>query len=90
MMRAAIAALGSEIRAHLIRHFLQHPGPQKDAAQALGVSRKTVSEHVAVLLEDGVLYAEPSTDKRSSTYHVNADRLRELLDSASAFFFESD
>ena len=89
-MRAAVMVFGTEIRAHLIRYFLRQPGPQKDAAEALGVARKTVSEHVAVLLDDGVLYAEPSTDKRSAIFHVNVDRLRELLAAVPAFFFEDD
>lgn len=86
-MRAVITLLGNETRAHLVRYFLEFPGAQKDAAAHLGLTRKTVSEHVAVLVDVGVLTSEPADDRRSSTYRVDVDRLTELIDEPAAFFF---
>ncbi|MDF9716461.1 helix-turn-helix domain-containing protein [Nocardioides sp. ChNu-99] len=75
----ATRVFGSVVRAHLIRHYLQHPGPQAHAAQALGVTRRAASVNTKLLHDAGVLVEEPSpADARLLIYRVDEQRVAEL------------
>lgn len=86
-MRDAITVLGTELRAQLVRYYLHSPGPQKAAAEALGVTRTTLTTNIAALLEAKVLRSEPAADRRSEIYSVDVARLRELVAAPEEFFF---
>lgn len=87
---AATRVFGTPLRVHLVRYFLDNPGPQKDAAAALGVTRGAVSANTAALIADGVVVETPSADKRSHTYRVDRGRLSELLDALGDFTLPPD
>lgn len=70
--RAAAAAFGTPLRLRLIRHYLDKPGQQKDAAEALGVSAAVISLNTKALVELGVI------DHVNGSYGVNRDRIVEL------------
>lgn len=89
-MRDAITLLGSGLRAHIALYFLRNPGPQKDCAAHLGVSRKAISQNVAALVDARVLVAKPSQDKRSEIYEVDPGRLTDLLVAPTEFFYGQD
>lgn len=82
---AASQAFGTEVRIHLIRHFARSPGRQVDAMRSLGVDRAAVSLNVKALLETGVLVGDEGT--RSRTYHVDHERLTELVKALHGFTF---
>lgn len=75
----------SPLRMHLIRYYLHHPGPQRDAVEALQVSQRSVSTNTGELVAAGVLVEEPAKDRRVRVYRVDVDRVRELLRAAEAF-----
>ncbi len=60
---------------HLIRHYLAHPGPQKEAVEHLGVSQRSVSTNTRELIAAGVLIEEPADDRRLHTYRVDVARV---------------
>lgn len=89
-VQQASEAFGSPIRLNLIRYFRGNPGPQRDAALALGLKTQAVSANTKILLSTGVLIKEPATDDgRSWVCRVDTGRLNELLDSLHDFTGES-
>lgn len=82
---AATRVFGSEVRIRLIRHFIDHPGSQADAARALGLGVGTVKLNVNILVKHGVVVAAPSSDRRTSNYRVDLKRYDELLDALKTF-----
>lgn len=86
-MNVATAArvFQSTLRMHLIRHYLHHPGPQREAVEALGVSQRAVSTNTRELVATGVLVEEPTEDKRLQMYRVDVRRVEELLQAARGF-----
>lgn len=87
---AATRVFGTPLRVHLVRYFLNNPGPQKGAAAALGVTRGAVSANTNALIADGVILETPSTDRRSHIYRVDRARLAELLDALRDFTLPVD
>lgn len=85
---AATQAFGTEVRVHLIRHFARSPGRQVDAMRSLGADRAVVSLNVKALLETGVLVGDEGT--RSRTYHVDHERLAELVKALHGFTFSEE
>lgn len=81
----ATEVFGSDLRVHLIRHYRAHPGPQKAAAEALGVSTNAVSANTKVLIDAGVVVVEPGSDRRFQICRVDVERLNELLADVTRF-----
>lgn len=75
----ASQAFGSELRLRLIRHYLEHPGSQAEAARALGVSTGTITPNTQALMEIGVVMESPAEDRRTRIYSVNVRRYDELV-----------
>lgn len=75
----------SELRLRLIRHFLDHPGTQADAARALGVATGTVTPNTRALVELGVVVETPSPDRRARIHSVDLDRYDELLSALHSY-----
>lgn len=75
---AATRAFGSDLRVRLIRHYLDYPGSQADAARALGVSSANITRNTSLLMEVGVVVVDIGDDQHSRIYQVDRDRLREL------------
>jgi len=88
IVETASRMFSSTLRMHLIRHFVAHPGPQRDAVEALQVSQRAVSINTRELVAAGVLVEEPAEDKRFCNYRVDVDRVDELLAVARAFALE--
>lgn len=76
----AVAGLGSELRLRLLRHYLEHPGSQADAARALDVPTNTITTNTKRLVALGLVIGAPvDDDKRTSVYSVDLDRFDDLL-----------
>jgi hypothetical protein len=84
-VEASARVFQSTLRMHLIRHYLTHPSPQKDAVERLGVSQRAVSTNTRELVAAGVLIEQPSEDRRLHIYRVDVERVEELLAAARAF-----
>lgn len=84
-VEAAARVFQSTLRMHLVRHYLAHPGPQKDAVERLKVSQRAVSTNTRELVAAGVLVEEPAEDRRLQIYRVNVERVEDLLAAARAF-----
>lgn len=69
-------AFGSDVRLRLIRHYLDHPGAQKQAAESLGVITSVVSTHTLALEALGVVVVE---DGVHSVDQARLDELRSAL-----------
>lgn len=65
-------AFGSNLRLRLIRHYLDQPGPQKLAVEALGASTSVISSNTHALMALGVVLA------RDGVFSIDQDRLAEL------------
>lgn len=89
-VHAATVALGSDLRLHLLRHFRNHPGSQKVAAEALGLNRNVVSLNTRALIEVGVVVEDPAEDGRSRTYRINEERLRAIVAETLRFALDED
>jgi DNA-binding transcriptional ArsR family regulator len=82
---AAIEVLGNRVRVAVIA-CLQGNGPSERSviATAVGVHASTVKLHLNVLLEQGVLIADPpratATQGQRVVYAIAPQRLTELLD----------
>ena len=77
---AAGQAFGSALRIRLIRHYLDNPGSQKSAADALGISRSLTSLNTKMLMELGVVIRD------GSAYRVDMARLRDLQHALETYF----
>jgi DNA-binding MarR family transcriptional regulator len=76
----AIAAFGSQLRLELVRHYRRTPSTQADAARALGVQKRSVSNNTAELVRTGVIAeTSPDEDSARTIYTVDQARLKELL-----------
>lgn len=84
-VQLATELLSSELRVHLIRHYRMHPGPQRDAAEALGVSANAVSWNTKVLIDAGIVVVEPGEDRRHQICRIDEARLAVLLGDLHAF-----
>lgn len=84
-VEAAARVFHSSLRMHLIRYYLAHPGPQRDAVEALQVSQRSISTNTKELVLVGVLIEEPAGDRRVRVYRVDVERVRELLIAAEEF-----
>jgi DNA-binding transcriptional ArsR family regulator len=84
-VEVAARVFQSTLRMHLIRYYLDNPGPQRDAGEILGVSQRTIGANIRALVEAGVLIEEPAEDRRLQTYSVDVERVDELLDAARDF-----
>jgi hypothetical protein len=84
-VETAARVFQSTLRMHLIRHYLAHSGPQKEAVEALRVSQRAVSTNTRELVAAGVLAEEPADDRRLAHYRVDVERVEELLAAARDF-----
>lgn len=83
---AATRVFGSDLRVRLIRHYLEHPGSQADAARALDVSSANITRNTSLLMEEGVVVVDIAGDHRSSrVYQVDQRRLLELKRALDAY-----
>ena len=81
-MSVAIATkvLGSEVLVALIRHYRDHPGPQSAAVDALDLPNQLVSAQTRILMQAGVVVADPpSRGRRAGRYVVDEERLAFLI-----------
>lgn len=78
-VRDAATAFGSEFRLRLIRHYIDHPGSQAEAARALGVSTAALTRNTQVLVALRLITETPVDDKRTKIYSVDLDRYDELV-----------
>lgn len=81
----ATELLSSELRVHLIRHYRLRPGPQRDAAEALGVSANAVSANTKVLIDAGIVVVESGEDRRYQICRIDEGRLAVVLSDLHAF-----
>lgn len=65
-------AFGTVLRIRLIRHYLDHPGTQRAAAKALGISAALASVNTKALMRLGVIV------ERDGVYQIDRGRLDEL------------
>lgn len=77
---AASQAFGTELRLRLIRHYLDHPGSQAEAARALGVGTGTVATNTRALIELGVVVEAPTADRRTRVHSVDLKRYDALVE----------
>lgn len=73
-------ALGDPVRLGVIARLRQGPVRSGDLADALGVSRPSMSKHLKILRDAGLVVPEPGDDARVRTYRVDPDAVRGLRD----------
>ncbi len=82
----ATKVFGSEHLVALIRHYGEHPGPQKDAVVALGLPQQLVSKSTRLLVDERVLTETPiNDDGRARVFSVDVDRVENLLRALRAY-----
>jgi hypothetical protein len=82
-MSVAIATrvFGSEVLVALMRHYRKTPGSQTEASEALDLPTQLVSTNTRILMDAGVVYADPpGRGRRAGRYKVDEKRARELAD----------
>lgn len=87
-MSVAIAGkvLGSEVRLALIRYFRTSPGSQADAVEALDLPQTVVSRNTAVLVQAGVVIADPpGGGGKQGRYVVDEERLAFLVSEVARY-----
>lgn len=86
-LAAAMRALGHPARLSILR-LLAHQGVGQccctDVMQCVPLAQSTVSQHIKVLLEAGLLEREPRGTR--NCYSVRTDKLRDLERAAAALF----
>lgn len=76
-----LRALGEPTRLRILGHLLGEPHNVRQLTEHLDLAQSTVSQHLAVLRDSGLVESE--TRGRSSFYSVaNDERVRELLGAA--------
>ncbi len=78
-LKAFFKALSDETRLEIIRVTSKKAWYQKELADYLGLTTPTLSYHVNLLLEVGILNFEPSSNNRYY-YTTNKEKLEQLLD----------
>ncbi|MGH3352279.1 MAG: ArsR/SmtB family transcription factor [Nocardioides sp.] len=82
-MSVEIAArvFGSSLRLALLRHYRGTASSQADAAVALDLTQSVVSKNTAVLVDAGVVVADPPGRWKGTPgkYIVDEERLRHLM-----------
>ena len=73
------AALAHPARIDILRHLSQHDCCCGEVVQKLDLAQSTVSQHLKVLVEAGLVTFEP--DRRKSRYRIDRSALSELSDS---------
>lgn len=82
----AATVFGTEAGLALLEHYRQAPGPQRDAAEALGMTKQTASRHTNTLHEAGVIYQDPNwKNRREGRWMVDSERVAFLLDHLRAY-----
>lgn len=77
----ATKVFGSEVLVALIQHYRKTPGSQQDASKALDVPNQLVSTGTRLLLDAGVVIADPpSRGPIPGRYLVDEQRVAELLE----------
>lgn len=77
----AVRVFGSETLVALIRHYWTSPGSQQDAATTLDIPNQLVSTNTRLLLDAGVVIADPpARGRRPGRYVVDQDRVHHLLE----------
>lgn len=78
-LAGTFAALGDPTRLEAVRLLVEQPRRSSDIAEALGVSRATMSRHLRALAKAGVLAVrEVEDDGRGRLYALRPDRFEEL------------
>ncbi|MEM8749545.1 MAG: metalloregulator ArsR/SmtB family transcription factor [Pseudomonadota bacterium] len=78
------AALSNPARIDILKHIAKHRHCGcKDITQVLPLAQSTVSQHLKVLIESGIIVSE--TVHPRSRYVVNEDLIRDLSETTSAF-----
>lgn len=76
----AFGALGDPVRLGVITRLRHGPVRSGDLADALGVSRPSMSKHLKVLRDAGLVVPEAGDDARVRTYRLDPDAVRGLRD----------
>ncbi len=80
----AFAALANPVRIDILRHVAMHRHCGcKDITQVVALAQSTVSQHLKVLTEAGLIHMEVVPPR--SRYRVNEVLLAELSDTTSTF-----
>ena len=83
-MAAIFAALSNPSRIDILRHIACHKDCGcKDITDVLPLAQSTVSQHIKVLVEAGILRME--TLHPRSRYAINEDVLKDLADITNTF-----
>ncbi|MEL6751862.1 MAG: metalloregulator ArsR/SmtB family transcription factor [Pseudomonadota bacterium] len=83
-LAVAFAALSNPARIDILQHVAQHRHCGcKDITQTLPLAQSTVSQHLKVLIEAGLIHAE--TVPPRSRYRVNDVLLQSLSETTSTF-----
>lgn len=83
-LEAVVAVFGTTTRLGILKYLLsQGPAQMGTIAADLGVARVTVTKAILALEDLGVVIADTPRESRAGKrvlYHINAERIRSLLD----------
>lgn len=78
-LAARLAALSHPARIEILKHLASHDCCCGEVVQKLDLAQSTVSQHLKVLVEAGLVTFEP--DRRKSRYRIDRIALSELSQS---------
>jgi len=82
----ATKVFGSEVLVALIRHYRKTPGSQREACEALDLPNQLVSTSTRLLLDAGVVTADPpARGRRPGRYVVDEQRVAQLLEALADY-----
>lgn len=79
-----LAALGNPSRLRILEHLAHGPASVGEIAEAAGLKQSTTSQHLAALLNAGVLACTPSGNQR--IYSLRGPRIPRILDLVEEFY----
>lgn len=83
-MAEVFAALSNPARIDILRHVALHRHCGcKDITQVLPLAQSTVSQHLKVLIEAGIIHVQAVPPR--SRYNINEELLKEMAVTTSAF-----
>ncbi|MEE9314928.1 MAG: metalloregulator ArsR/SmtB family transcription factor [Rhizobiaceae bacterium] len=83
-MATVFAALSNPARIDILRHIAKHRHCGcKDITEVLPLAQSTVSQHLKVLIEAGIIIAEAVPPR--SQYQVNEELLKDMAFTTSTF-----
>lgn len=81
LLASRLAALAHPARLEILRHLSREQCCCKDVVQRLDLAQSTVSQHLKVLVEAGLVHY--ATDRRRSLYRIDASAMAQVARAVS-------